>query len=356
MLYSPKATIAHSLEFLGSDADAEGLARAQVANGSIGNAPAATAMFASLTGNAAATAYLAKCMDASGDGAVPVLYPCDTFESLWSAYQLRLAGAGARTVLGPRLRAQLRGMLANGGVSLAPSFPAADADETSVALLLMAEAGEHVDPTVLQQFATSEGHFVSFAYERHASLGVNVHVLHALDRFPDYPDRSNVVSRLLEYIESDQRLGAYWIDKWHISPHYASSHVACAVADLAPKLRTRLQPALGRLAEWLLHTQNADGSWGHYGVPTLEETAYAVTGLWALARMSGKPERETAAALAGAAYLDEALQDGDVLPDDLMPPLWIDKCLYTPRAIVRAAVAGAVAQSQRKLQELRGVA
>ncbi|HEU0169312.1 MAG TPA: hypothetical protein VFS62_16155, partial [Chloroflexota bacterium] len=43
MLYSPRATPIHSLEFLGAEADLDRLAKAQGTNGSIGNSPAATA-------------------------------------------------------------------------------------------------------------------------------------------------------------------------------------------------------------------------------------------------------------------------------------------------------------------------
>ena len=46
--------------------------------------------------------------------------------------------------------------------------------------MLLHDLGESVDPRVLQTFAGADGAYVSFPYERHSSVGVNVHVLHTL--------------------------------------------------------------------------------------------------------------------------------------------------------------------------------
>ena len=334
-LYSPKTTVVHSLEFLGLQADRNRLRQAQGGNGAIGNSPAATAFFlrGSEADNAKAVSYLESCLDHSGGATAPVLHPCETFELLWSAYHLFLGGAPSQQLLRPAERRRLMATLANGGVSLSPTFPIPDADDTAVALLLLHDLGETVDPGILKTFEATDGSFVSFPYERHSSVGVNVHVLHALARVPGYPDADKAIDNILDYL-SDQHSGLFWIDKWHISPLYATAHVLCVLDDLMPAHRQRLAPAVARSREWLRQSQNADGSWGFYGQPTAEETAY---GLLALAADNQINTRDRMRCDAAAAYLATAVETNAA-----HPPLWIDKCLYVPPLIVKAAVEAAL--------------
>jgi halimadienyl-diphosphate synthase len=182
-------------------------------------------------------------------------------------------------------------------------------------------------------------------YERHASLGVNVHVLHALLQVPGYPEPEQAVRNLLAYIEEDQRNDLYWYDKWHISPYYATSHVACVLADLPPSLFASTRPMLDRTLDWLRQTQNADGSWGFYGQPTIEETAYAVVGLRALGVWSRRGNEDVRRAELGIRYINSCIGPQVEPSDELMPPLWIDKCLYAPRSIIRAAAMSALRTS-----------
>jgi halimadienyl-diphosphate synthase len=224
VLYSPDTTVAHSLEFLGEGADLQGLHAAQSENGALGNSPAATAFFLARSNEPKAFEYLDACLARSSGSAVPVLHPCETFELLWTAYHLYLGGTKALWLLGSDDRATLRASLESGGVSLSPTFPTADADDTAVALLLLHDVGEDVDSGVLERFALPDGHFASFPHERHSSVGVNVHVLHALLRVPGYPNTARAIRRLLDYLEGEQVHGLYWLDKWHISPYYATAH------------------------------------------------------------------------------------------------------------------------------------
>jgi halimadienyl-diphosphate synthase len=334
-LYSPKATVVHSLEFLGEQVDLARLKAAQGDNGAIGNSPAATAFFLrqSQSNDRAAFSYLESCLDHSGGATAPVLHPCETFELVWSAYHLFLGGAPSQGILRLAERRRLLNALANGGVSLSPTFPIPDADDTAVALLLLHDLGESVDPLVLKAFEAADGTFVSFPYERHSSVGVNVHVLHALARVPGYPDADKSIETILDYL-ADQHNGLYWIDKWHISPLYATAHVLCALADLAPDPRQRVAALVARSREWLRQSQNADGSWGFYDQATAEETAY---GLLALAADNHIDERDRTRCDAAAAYLEQAVE-----ANVAHPPLWIDKCLYVPPLIVNAAIEAAL--------------
>jgi hypothetical protein len=84
--------------------------------------------------------------------------------------------------------------------------------------------------------------------------------------------------------------------------------------------------------EWILKSQNANGSWGTY-IPTAEETAYAIQALWS---WNEKVARIPKAVFKnGAHWLQEHL-------DGLYPPLWIGKCLYNPRLVIRSAVISAL--------------
>jgi halimadienyl-diphosphate synthase len=328
MLYSPGVTIAHSLEFLGTTVNPLQLINVQAPNGSIGNSPAATAFMLQHIDDPAAVAYLQHCLAGDAGSAVPVLEPCETYEALWSAYHAFLGGTpAAELVADPAFRAHLLQSLAAGGVSLSPSFPVADADDTAVALMLLHEAGIEVEPTALQHFERDD-YFVSFPYERHASTGVNIHVLQALTRFPSYPNRDRAIDKILHFLESAREHQTFWIDKWHISPYYATSHALAALCELPATYRRQTQPMLDSAVEWIMQTQNADGSWGFYGVPTAEETAYAVLGLQAIAP---KQPAVSAAIAAGQAYLTAHTTDDH-------PAMWVDKCLYYPFRIVATAI------------------
>jgi halimadienyl-diphosphate synthase len=275
----------------------------------------------------------------------PVLHPCELFELLWAAYHLYLAGVPVDELLTPADRTRLREALAQGGVSLSPSFPIPDADDTAVALLLLHELGEPVDLSVLEAFALPGRHFASFPHERHPSVGVNLHVLHTLLRVPGYPDQERTIERLVDYIADQQLSGLYWVDKWHISPYYATAHALCVFRDLPPEHAARVKPLVEGAREWIRQTQHGEGSWGFYGEPTAEETAYAVLGLTA-AEPPDLTDRDRQQCTAALRYLSLRL-DPAKPAEELFPPLWIDKCLYLPTLVVQAVIEAARAQGRR---------
>ena len=345
MLYSPRATIVHSLEFLGEQVNLEGLAAAQGSNGSIGNSPAATAfLLGSARGNDRAAAYLDSCLNRAEEAMAPVLHPCETFELLWAAYHLFIGGVPTSLIVPQQeIDSLVAAVSAEGqGVSLSSSsFPIPDADDTAVAVLLLQHLGHNVGPAVLERFATRDGYFASFPHERHSSVGVNLHVLHALLRVMGYANGEQTISHILDYLADEQVSGLYWLDKWHISPYYATAHALCVLAELPAEHARRLAPMVERSRSWLRETQNADGSWGYCGQPTPEETAYAVLAL--AARDPGDLDEadRRRCALAGR-YLRRALLNTSRWdPEQVYPPLWIDKCLYTPTLVVRAAIEAA---------------
>src|SRR5207237_3155281 len=117
-LYSPRATVVHSLEFLGGQADVARLKGAQGDNGAIGNSPAATAFFLTQMPeqDGSALRYLESCLGHTGGATAPVLHPCEPFELLWAAYHLFLGGAPSERLLRVPERHRLLNDLRNAGV------------------------------------------------------------------------------------------------------------------------------------------------------------------------------------------------------------------------------------------------
>jgi hypothetical protein len=107
-----------------------------------------------------------------------------------------------------------------------------------------------------------------------------------------------------------------------------------ALDDLPPAHHGRLRQLVDRSRQWLRQSQNADGSWGFYGQPTPEETAY---GLLALLASRELDERDGDRCQAAATFLEAAVRNH--APN---PPLWIDKCLYIPPLVVNAAIEAAL--------------
>jgi halimadienyl-diphosphate synthase len=330
LLYSPHVTIAHSLEFLGSSVDPLQLVSVRAANGSIGNSPAATAFLLHYLDDQDAVDYLERCLADDSGEAVPVLEPCETFDALWSAQHRWLGGTPATELLVEPLRSVLEAGLQGKGVSLSPSFPIPDADETAVALLLFYEAGIAITSSALELFERDD-YFVSFPYERHPSTGVNIHALMTLHRYRNYPNRDNTIAKILRFLAGNRQQGSFWTDKWHISPLYATGRAIVALSEVDGPNAAFAQELLAPSLAWVLKTQNEDGSWGAFDIPTAEETAYALLALHCV-----PPSEEVMSAIsAGYAYLVEHTSI-------TRPAMWIDKCLYYPTRIVESAIQAAL--------------
>jgi halimadienyl-diphosphate synthase len=331
LLYSPSITLSHSLEFLGAEASVEGLQAAQSPNGSLGNSPSATAFLLERTGNPAAERYLEACIEANGGRAVPALHPCATFELLWRAYHLWLRpGTPANALLTAAEFSALRLKLERGeGIGLDDSFPIPDADDTAVAIVLLRARGDDVSPAALQRFE-GPGGYVSFPYERHPSVGVNVHVLDAFLHLPVNAANDARIAMLLGFLRDHRTDGTYWQDKWHVSPYYATAHV---IAVLSQMDRERWDDLSRPALEWIRSTQRDDGGWGASQPATAEETAYAMV---ALARAAAGGQADRARVQRGAEFI-RSQRSGP------HPPLWIDKCLYCPTRVVDAIIETALA-------------
>ncbi|MFG1956664.1 prenyltransferase/squalene oxidase repeat-containing protein [Nonomuraea sp. NPDC049028] len=332
----------HALEVAGPDAGGARAVR-PTAIGTIGASPAATAAWlgsvlrhapdrpgGALLDATQARSHLEAVATRYG-GPVPVGLPITVFERGWVLSYL--ARAGVPVEVPPEMVADLRAAMGPSGTPAGPGLPA-DADTTSVALHALARLGMPYDPEILMAFDTG-AHFCTWPGEDGFSISVNAHVLDAFGAYTTArPERAGsyrpVMARLGALLAERQQPDGSWDDRWHASPYYATLSCVLALSEYGGQDRAR---PVARARDWLLATQRSDGSWGRWE-GTLEETAYAVQAL--LLPGSARNIGYEQAASRGHAYLVHANNGPDY------PPLWHDKDLYSPFAVVRAAVLAAL--------------
>lgn len=331
LLYSPRVTTVHSLEFLGHSADRERLHQILENNDSVGCSPAATAYYLlHFPGDERALAYLDDMRRQSGH--VIYLYPFSTFELAWVLKNLMFSRRPLQEFTTSTVWSDLQAEMGAAGVGLAPEFGITDGDTTSVTAQLLIANGGTFDPMILAQFEDPKTHiFRTYQYERNPSVSTNVHALEALHLLPDYPNRRDVQEQIIVTLLEKRSYELYWVDKWNASPYYATAHAVVALLAEEHYLEHAYQPAI----DWLLHTQNDDGSWGFFQLGTLEETAYALTALLHYSRHHCVNQDVLHR---GAAYLARFYEG----PGTLYPELWIGKDLYVPCDVVRSAVLSAL--------------
>jgi hypothetical protein len=313
------------------------------APGAVGASPAATAAW--LGGEPArdrnAVHYLETLATRDG-GAVPSVTPVTAFERAWVV--TALADAGAVGAIQPEIGAELAAAIGPAGAAGGAGLPP-DADTTSTVLVALARLGRPVNPDCLDAFATPT-HFQTWHGERTASVSTNAHVLEALGRLPAAvgPRTGRVRRNLSRWLVERQGPDGAWTDKWHASPYYAS---ACSALALH---RAGRGPEAGRAVrstvEWVVDTQRSDGSWGRWG-GTPEETSYAMQILLLTRAAVGSDGAAVGDAPAAAVRGHTYLLDAAGRVDD--PPLWHDKDLYLPAAVVRANLLSALRLAERHL-------
>jgi halimadienyl-diphosphate synthase len=163
-------------------------------------------------------------------------------------------------------------------------------------------------------------------HERDPSVSVNLHILEALDAIPA-PSRPRVRDKILGYVLGARQYGAFWTDKWHVSPYYPTSRALMILPSHVPE-------DMDSTVTWLLGTQHESGAWGHY-TPTAEETALTLLAVLKYHRevRSLPPEPLHRA----ARYL---VVEGALFQEHY-PELWISKALYAPTVVVRSTILGA---------------
>ncbi|HEY0492370.1 MAG TPA: hypothetical protein VGD57_02765 [Candidatus Dormibacteraeota bacterium] len=322
LIYNVDTPLLHSLEFLGGRIDAEA-ARARISpNGSFANSPSATAFFLLHAADAKASAYLDAVLAARGDGSLPTVAPFEVFELAWVLYNL------ARADFRPSDAAQhvtyLAQSLTEDGVGVAREGLRPDSDDTALTLSVLHQYGYPISFGPLRPF---EGinFFFTFPLERDASVTANAHVLEVLRACAPFPRQHVITQKVVKFLGDARVDQDHWIDKWHVSPLYATAHAIFALREAAPDLCLKA-------FSFIKNAQRGDGSWGWFSQGTPEETAYAVQALMA-APASIRADFEPNLARAEQ-YLNET-QGEPVIP------MWVGKTLYAPDAVIDSAVLSA---------------
>jgi halimadienyl-diphosphate synthase len=318
--------MAFSAEMAGMDGqhmlDIENL---QESNGSVGVSPSATAYFATYVkkGDAASLNYLRGIL--KPDGGLPNVAPFDVFEIAWTLWNLSLIpNIGHAAKLKPHLEFLSKAWTPKRGVGFAAGYSVKDSDDTGLVYETLLRYGIEKDLASVLAYEEKD-HFRCFDLEANPSISANIHVLGALGQ-AGLNAKNSSVQKIIHFLRKARGQHPFWLDKWHSSPYYATGHAVIACAGIANEL-------VGESVEWILKTQNRNGSWGTY-IPTAEETAYAIQALWV---WNQKVARVPKSALRnGARWLREHM-------DQAYPPLWIGKCLYSPNLVIRSAVISALA-------------
>jgi halimadienyl-diphosphate synthase len=324
-MISRHVTIAFSAEMAGLDGkhmlDIENL---QEGNGSVGLSPSATAYFATYIkrGDEASLKYLRNI--AKADGGMPNVAPFDVFEIAWSLWNLSLNPDLVVTEkLKPHLEFLSKAWEPRRGVSFATDYSVKDSDDTVITYSTLLRFGIEKDLASVLAYEEKD-HFRCFDLEVNPSISANIHILDAL-RQAGLSRKILSIQKILAFLRKAKGENAYWVDKWHASAYYPTAHAIMACAGFDDEM-------VADSVEWLLKTQNSDGSWGTY-IPTAEETAYALQALWIWNQKVAKVPKS--AFRNGSRWLQEHL-------DPPYPPLWIGKCLYNPRLVIRSAVISAL--------------
>ena len=324
-------TIAFSAEMVGTDGlpllDIDNL---QESNGSVGHSPSATAHFVLHVkpGEPAALDYLRQTVQENADGGgTPDVAPFDNFERAWTLWNLSLPFGlmddETLALCQPHLDFLEKAWKPGAGVGFAADYSPKDGDDSGLVFDVLARYGRLMDIETILSYE-NEDHFRCYTLESNPSISANIHVLGALQQ-AGFEARHPAVRKIVNFLRQTRYLGMFWFDKWHASPYYPTTHAIIA-AD------TYDRDMLCRAVEWILATQNSDGSWGYY-TPSAEETAYCLQALFIWKR-GGNP------------IPNEAIRRGlgwlQAHSEPPYPPLWIGKSLYAPTLVVRSAILSAL--------------
>lgn len=328
-MISRYVTIAFSAEMAGTDGKHMlDIPNLQESNGSVGVSPSATAYFATYIkrGDERSLNYLRGIV--KPDGGLPNVAPFDVFEIAWALWNLSLNPAlEVPAKLKPHIEFLSKAWEPRRGVSFAKDYSVKDSDDTVITYSTLLRFGIEKDLASILAYEEKD-HFRCFDLEANPSISANIHILDAL-RQSGLTQKNSSVQKIFGFMKKAKTNNAFWVDKWHASAYYPTAHAIIACAGFQNDL-------VAESVQWLLETQNANGSWGTY-LPTAEETAYAVQALWFWNEKVAKVPKSVLKN--GARWLVEHL-------DPPYPPLWIGKCLYNPRLVIRSAVISALTLTQ----------
>lgn len=327
-MISRYVTMAHSMEMVGRDGlhllDIDNL---QEVNGSVGNSPAATVFYALYVKQRDAKA-LRFIQMAANNGAAPYIFPIDAFEHGWGLWNIALLNQLDNDVLElckPHLDYLEDNWQPGTGLAACVNLSFIDSDAVSLIQEVLTKCGRLEDLDAIFRYEDDD-HFRCYDLEANPSLSTNIHVLGALRASGHTPENSSV-AKVLRFLQGQKDPAGYWKDKWHASPYYPTAH---AIITLSGFYNDLAKDAV----DWILRTQNRDGSWGFYEMPTAEETAYCLQALSVWRQHYGTVPFGVIEN--GIYWLVNHM-------DPPYPPLWIGKCLYSPILVIRSAILGALA-------------
>jgi hypothetical protein len=323
LIASQNTTVTFSLEFLGDNASEKLLKRAQGINGSISNSPSATAFMLTKMKNEDAYNYLRNVLNFNS-GSAMTLFPFDIFETAWVIDTFMKTNIPVENHYMQKLE-EIFSLWTDHGISMSKLYDFQDLDDTATVFNLLNKTNHEVDPGIFEIYEDTS-HFNCYPSERSASPIVNIRVLKAIKEFDGYNRREEVIEKIIKFLYKEQKEHNHWIDKWNISPYYCTSQAIEAIGDLDSKLTEKG-------VDWLLNSQNIDGSWGLNG-GTQEETSYSVLSLlWYHTNME---KIDTTVIKSGLNYLENNYQNENY------HELWIGKGLYCPSNVVKASIIAAL--------------
>ncbi|MGC9395597.1 MAG: type B diterpene cyclase [Anaerolineae bacterium] len=319
-------TVAFSAEMAGNDGkDSLDIDNLQEQDGSISYSPSATAYFTLYVRrrNAHALTYLYR---VAANGIAPNVAPFDTFEPAWVLWNLKLISGISDEILQlcqPHLDFLKKEWVTGKGIGFAANYAAKDSDVTSLVYDVLSSFGISVDLDAVLRYE-QPFYFRCYDLESNPSVSANIHVLGALRR-AGFAKMHTSVQKVLNFLTQVRTNHTFWFDKWQASPYYATSHAIISCSGYADDV-------IINAVDWILKTQNQDGSWGYY-MSTAEETAYCLQALVVHQRYGHEVSYE--ALRKGSEWLIQHSEPP-------YPPLWIGKCLYSPVLVVRSAILSAL--------------
>jgi len=329
-LFEVRTSALFSLEAFSNELDVEGATNLLLNDGSMATSPSATAFLLSQVSDwrsryPKSVDYLEELL-ARSDAGIPPIAPSDVFVRAWPLYYLYHGNLLADRV--ELVRSNCEYLLEHWGAEgigwASNGLP--ESDDTAMTLLALGRGGYDIDGSCLLAYER-ERHFAVLEHERDPSVSVNLHVLEALGAIPAR-DRLRVRDKILGYVLGARHYGAFWTDKWHVSPYYPTSRALMILPSYVPE-------DMDATVNWLLATQHDSGAWGHYA-PTAEETALTLLALLKYHR-EVRPLPHEPLHLA-ARYL---IVEGGPFQEHY-PELWFSKALYAPTVVVRSTILGAL--------------
>ncbi|MBN1873823.1 MAG: cyclase [Anaerolineae bacterium] len=296
----------------------------QEVNGSVGASPSATAYFV-LYLNRQESLAIKYLREIAPQGMAPNVAPFDAFEPAWILWYLILTDLDTQLLdlCQPHLDHLQQGWHPEKGIGFSTIYTPKDGDDTGLVYKVLTHFKREIDLKAVLHYE-SVYHFRCYELESNPSVSANIHILDAL-RSAGLEEEHPSIQKILNFLKKVRISQTFWFDKWHASPYYATTHMIISCVGCSDEI---IRPAV----EWILKTQNADGSWGYY-IPTAEETAYCIQSLAICKQYGYKISRKT------------LLQAKEWLQNHTEPPypaLWIGKCLYCPKLVIRAAILSAL--------------